>query len=333
MGSDRAPTVEVEGSVAACAHLGDNDTIVLVGNRPAIQKALARQKRPQDKIEIVHANQRIGMNESPVESLRAKPNSSIAVLAQLHAEGAIDGCISAGNSGAFVSATQMRLRRLRGVHRPGVAIMIPTLHGPVILCDGGANMSCRPRHLYQYAIMASIYMETVYGVKNPRVGLLSVGEEDEKGTDLVRAANGLIKRDSSIYFIGNVESRDLFNGACDVMVCDGFVGNVVIKLIEGMSGGLIRDILNNLKDLTTSTPELRQIAMWAASQTLETYDFNQHGGAPVLGVGGIVILCHGANSCLGMTNAVLLAHKYARHKVNQRITERLTQNERAGNGR
>ena len=332
MGGDRAPASEVEGALDACAQLGDDDKIVLVGNASAIRKELEGKRGSSEKIEIVHAEQRIGMDETPVESLRAKPRSSISVLAQLHADGEVDACISAGNTGAFVGAAQMRLRRLRGVHRPGITVMVPTVHGPVGLCDGGANVSCRPQHLYQYATMTSIYMEAVYGVKNPRVGLLSVGEEDEKGNDLVKGAHGLIKADNMLYFIGNVEGRDLFRGACDVFVCDGFVGNVVLKLIEGLSEGLIRDILNNLKDLTTSSPELKRIAMEAARKTLSTFDFNEHGGAPLLGVGGICIICHGASSPRGIKNAVLLARKLVRHRVNERIIERLAQDERLSHG-
>lgn len=330
MGGDRAPAAVVEGALAACAGLGDDDRIVLVGNTTAIKRELdGRHNAGLDKIEIVHAEQRIGMDEMPVESLRAKPNSSIAVLAQLHADGEVDACISAGNTGAFVGAAQMRLRRLAGVHRPGIAVIIPTLHGPVGLCDAGANVTCRPQHLYQYGVMGSIYLELVYGVKSPRIGLLSVGEEDEKGTDLVKGARGLIRADNLLYFIGNIEGRDVFHGACDVIVCDGFVGNVVLKLIEGMSEGLIRDILNNMKDLT---PELSQVAMQAARKTLHAFDFNEVGGAPLLGVGGICIICHGANNSRGIANAAWLAKKLASHHVNERISERLTQDERIRNG-
>ena len=333
MGGDRAPAAEVEGALAVCAELPEGDQVVLVGNGQAIRKELAGRKYDPGKLEIIHADQSIGMAEAPIESLRAKPHSSIAILAQLHADGDIDGCISAGNTGAFVGAAQMRLRRLRGVHRPGIAIIIPTLHGPVALCDAGANVSCRPQHLYQYAVMASIYVESVFGIKNPRVGLLSVGEEDEKGTDVVKAARGLIKSDSMMYFIGNVEGRDVFHGVCDVIVCDGFVGNVVLKLIEGMSEGLIREILNNLKDLTTSSPELTQVAMQAARKTLQSYDANEYGGALLLGVGGICIICHGSCSSRGIANAVLLAGKLARHRVNERISNRLlTQDERICHG-
>jgi len=333
MGSDRAPAAEVEGVLGACAEMANDDRVVLVGNAQAIRRELARREGAcQDRIEIVHAEQHIGMNETPIESLRAKPQSSIAIVAQRHAAGTIDACVSAGNTGAFVSAAQMRLRRLRGVHRPGVAIIIPTVHGPVAICDAGANISCRPVHLYQYAVMTSIYMETVFRIKNPRVGLLSVGEEEEKGTELVKAARGLIKADPELYFVGNVEGRDVFQGAADVIICDGFVGNVVLKLVEGLSQGLLRDILNNLKDLTTSSPELTEVVMEAARKTLKTYDFNEYGGAPLLGVGGIAILCHGASTPDGIKNAVLLTKKLARQRVNERISRRLTQDERVSHG-
>ncbi|MHC4562970.1 MAG: phosphate acyltransferase PlsX [Planctomycetota bacterium] len=332
MGGDRAPAAEVEGALAACAELADDDRIVLVGNTSIIKKYLAGREDTEPRIEIVHAEQRIGMHESPVESLRAKPNSSLVVLTELHAADEVDACISAGNTGAFVGAAQMRLRRLRGVHRPGIAVLVPTLHGPVAVCDVGANVSCRSMHLYQYAIMASVYMESVCGVKNPRVAVLSVGEEDQKGNELVKVAHGLIKANSSVYFVGNVEGRDLFRGVCDVLVCDGFVGNVVIKLIEGMSEGLIRDILNNLKDLTTSSREMTHVAMEAAKKTLDKYDYNEYGGAPLLGVGGICLICHGASTSLGIKNAVMRARKFATDHVNERVTELLTEDERTCHG-
>ena len=333
MGSDRAPAPEVEGALAVCAELADDDRIVLVGNEQTIRRELDRLGvTDSEKIEIRHADQRISMGESPVESVRIKSSSSIAVMVQMHADGDLDACISAGNTGAFVSAAQMRLRRLPGVNRPGIAIIIPTVHGPVTLCEAGANISCRPQHLYQYSVMASIYTESVVGIKNPRVGLLSVGQEDAKGNDLVRAAHGLLRADSMLYFIGNVEGRDVFHGACDVVICDGFVGNVVLKLIEGLSEGLIRDILNNLKDLTTSSPELTEIAMKAARKTLKAYDYNEYGGAPLLGVGGISVICHGASGPRAIQNAVLKAKKFASQHVNERITKRLTREERISNG-
>ncbi len=237
MGGDHAPDEEVKGALAACAMLAEDDRIVLIGRQDEVLARMNGAVDWQRHIEIVHADDVITMGESPVEALRTKPNSSIAKLAQMHKDGQIDACISAGNTGAFVAAAQMRLRRLPGVHRPGIAILAPTFHGPVALCDVGANVDCRPQHLHQYALMAQAYLKTIMKTANPRVGLLSVGEEEAKGNELVKRTRELMKGDPNINFIGNVEGRDLFAGTCDVMVCDGFVGNVIIKVMEGMASG------------------------------------------------------------------------------------------------
>ena len=229
-----------------------------------------------------------------------------------------------------MAAATVKLRRLRGVHRPGIAVVVPTLHGPVVVCDVGANVSCRPQHLYQYSVMASVYAERITGVSNPRVGLLSVGQEDSKGNILVKDAHSLLKADDMLYFVGNVESRDLFRGACDVMICDGFVGNVVLKLIEGMGEGLLREILQNVK--ASVGPEAVAAAQKAVLETKHKYDANEYGGAPLLGVGGTCVICHGASDSRGIKNGVRQTKAFVRHHVNDRITELLTRNQRTNNG-
>ncbi len=333
MGGDRAPDSEVKGSLAARSLLDDGDRIVLVGDEKKIRAVLPSENGWRDFIDIHHASQRVGMAESPVEALRSKANSSLMVLVELHAAGEVDACISAGNTGAFVAAATMRLRRLRGVHRPGIAIVVPTLHGPVVVCDVGANVSCRPQHLYQYAVMASVYAERVTEVSNPRVGLLSVGQEDSKGNILVKDARALLKADDILYFVGNVESRDLFRGACDVMICDGFVGNVVLKLIEGMGDGLLREILQNVKSsLASLGPEAAKAGEKAVLETKHKYDSDEYGGAPLLGVGGTCIICHGASDARGIRNGVRQAKAFVSHHVNDRITELLTRDQRISNG-
>ena len=326
MGSDRAPGVEVKGALAARCFLQDGDRIVLVGDERAIGEHLSDSDDWSSFIDVRHAAQTINMNESPVEALRAKPSSSIAVLAQMHADGEIDACISAGNTGAFVAAAQMRLRRLRGVHRPGIAILTPTFHGPVAVCDVGANVSCRPTHLQQYGVMSSVYLRALRGVENPRVGLLSIGEEDTKGNFLVKEARELMKADPAQNFIGNVEGRDLFSGACDVFVCDGFVGNVVLKLIEGMSQGVMRGLVS---ELTTSLPDHAEAIKTAGYDLMSKYDYNEYGGAPLLGVGGTCLICHGASDHRGIMHAVEGARTLVSHHVNERITELLADGERS----
>jgi len=330
MGGDRAPAAEVKGALAARSLLDPDDRIVLVGDEKKIRAVLEFRNGWQDFIEIHHAAQRVGMDESPVDAIRAKPDSSLMALVELHAAGEIDACISAGNTGAFVAAATVRLRRLRGVHRPGIAVVVPTLHGPVIVCDVGANVSCRPQHLYQYSVMASVYAERITGISNPRIGLLSVGQEDTKGTILVRDAHALLKADDMLYFVGNVESRDLFRGACDVMICDGFVGNVVLKLIEGMGEGLLREILQNVR--LSVGPAAAHAAQKAVLETKHKYDSNEYGGAPLLGVGGTCIICHGASDARGIKNGVRQTKAFVHHHVNDRIIELLARNQRIPNG-
>jgi glycerol-3-phosphate acyltransferase PlsX len=317
MGGDQAPAVEVKGAVAARQVLAPGDRIVLVGREDAVRRELAGANGWEDYIDIVHTDQVIGMNEAPVTALRSKPRSSLAVMVQMHARGELDACISLGNTGAFVAAAQMRLRRLPNVHRPGIAVVSPTLHGPVALCDVGANVSCRPPHLHQYGVMASVYMRTICGVQSPRVGLLNVGSEEAKGNDLVKRTHELFRRDRHTNFIGNVEGRDLFSGACDVVVCDGFVGNVMLKLIEGMADGLVRALLG---ELNKSMPDSRE-AIEAAGQAIAVkYDYNEYGGAPLLGVNGICIICHGASDHRGVLNAVRVTRDYVQRQANQQIT-------------
>jgi len=320
MGGDNAPAVEVQGAIAACELLGEDDRIVLVGDKAAIEPLLSEAGDAGGKIEIHHASERIGMDESPVEALRAKPDNSIGVMTQLHRRGEIDACISAGNTGACVAAAQMYLRRLPGVHRPGIAILTPTYYGPVAICDVGANVNCRPQHLYQYGVMASVYVSAICGVENPRIALLSIGEEDAKGNELVKRTQQLFRADPHVRFIGNAEGRDLFRGTCEVLVCDGFVGNVVLKLMEGMAEGVLRAMI---EELAVSMPDESAKVKRAAAGVVGKYDFNEYGGAPMLGVGGIWIICHGASDHRGIMNAVRVAAGFGKCRVNEQITELL----------
>ncbi|MCY2924525.1 MAG: phosphate--acyl-ACP acyltransferase, partial [Planctomycetota bacterium] len=199
-------------------------------------------------------------------------------------------------------------------------VVTPTFHGPVVICDVGANVNCRPTHLYQYGVMASVYAKSICGIKSPRVGLLSIGEEDAKGTDLVKQTRALLKADKRINFIGNVEGRDVFGGVVDVMVTEGFVGNVMLKLMEGMAGGVMKSML---KELVTEMPQLAEKVMRAAKAVAVRYDYNEYGGAPLLGVAGISIICHGASDYRGIKNAVRGVEEFSRQKVNEQIAELL----------
>ncbi len=326
MGGDRAPVEQVRGALAARALLQDDDKIVLVGDEPLLLKELESADGWRDFVQVRHAASVVRMDESPVEALRAKPDSSIAVLFEMHKADELDACISAGNTGACVVAAQMRLRRLRGVHRPGITIVTPTYHGPVAICDVGANVNCRPRHLHQYGVMASVYLQSVGGVESPRVGLLSIGEEDGKGTDLIKRTRELMKDDPHLNFIGNVEGRDLFSGICDVVVCDGFTGNVVLKLMEGMAEGVLTAVMH---ELAAAMPGHADLVKRAAGSIVSKYDFNEYGGAPLLGVSGICIICHGASDFRGFKNAVQGALDVSKSRVNEKITQLLSQRQGA----
>ena len=320
MGGDLAPAEPVMGALAAMAECQEGDVVVLVGDQQAIRQHLDGQSGWERFIRIEHASQIVEMNESPVEAIRQKPNSSIALMAELAKRREVDAIISAGNTGAYVAACQMRLRRLRGVHRPGIAIVMPTYANPVVLIDVGANVNCRPRHLHQYAVMASEYSRHMCKVPQPRVGLLSIGQEDAKGNQLVKETRELLRGDDDIHFVGNVEGRELFHGVCDVLVTEAFVGNVALKLIEGLSEGLFKSLC---LELARRNPQLAGQFEKAIVKLREKYDFNEYGGAPLLGVNGICIICHGASRRRAIANAIRVARNFANAHINERITDRI----------
>jgi glycerol-3-phosphate acyltransferase PlsX len=323
MGGDAPAQARVDGALAARDLLAEGDRIVLVGNSERLQPLLeASDPAWPETIDLRHASEEVGMQEPPVEALRSKPDSSMSVLTRMQRDGELDASISAGSTGAFVAASQMYLRRLRGVHRPGIAILTPTFHGPVAMCDVGANVNCRPSHLHQYALMSSLYIQMIAGIDSPRVGLLSVGEEEGKGNELTKRTLELLKCDPRVNFIGNVEGRDVFGGTCDVMVCDGFVGNVVLKLMEGMVQSVAMGLLEMLK---AAMPAQEQTVQGAARSIISRYDFNDYGGAPLLGVNGIVIICHGASDNRGIKNAVRVALDLGKRQINEKIISMLSQ--------
>jgi len=322
MGGDEAPLQEVKGALASRDLLGPDDRVVLVGDKAAIMAHLEGATDWQDKIEVHHTSQVVAMDETPVEALRSKPDSSLAILAQMHKQREIDACISAGNTGAYVAAAQMALRRLPGVHRPGISILTPTFMGLVAICDVGANVSCRPQHLHQYGLMASVYLSAIGDIDKPRVGLLSIGAEDGKGNELVRNTGELLRDDPNVNFIGNVEGRDLFTGVCDVLVTDGFVGNVVLKLVEGMATGVLKAILG---EIAMAMPQMADVVKQAGGTIISKYDYNEYGGAPLLGVNGICIICHGASDFRGIKNAVRGAMDLSTREVNETIVKLLSQ--------
>lgn len=319
MGGDFAPTEIIKGAVEALEILPPEDSILLVGPQDTLEGELKALGGPFDRIVIEHAEQAIGMDESPVEALRQKPRSSISRMVEAMKEGRADAFVSAGNTGAVVAAAQMALRTLRGVRRAGISIVVPTFHGPVVVIDVGANIHAKPLHLAQYGLMASVYSQRVLGTKSPRVGLMSIGSEDAKGTDLVHETRHLL-RSAPINFCGNAEGRDLFNGSFDVIVCDGFVGNVVLKVIEGMGEGMIRMLA---EELGSSAPDMVSKLKPVISKLQEQHDYSSYGGTPLLGIDGIGIISHGSSKARAIKNALKAASRFAGQKVNEAIEDAL----------
>jgi glycerol-3-phosphate acyltransferase PlsX len=323
MGGDRAPAAILKGCWEAVPLLDGEDLVYLVGDEQVIKDGLAASElsaADKEHFEIVHASQVIDMDDSPVEAIRNKPNSSIAIMCKLAAKGEADVVISAGNTGACVAAAQLRMRTLPGVSRPGIAVILPTFHGPVIICDVGANIAPKPHHLHHYAVMAGCYAQAVCGIDNPRVGLLSIGEEDAKGTTMVKESRKLLRDEPLINFVGNVEGRDLFKGVVDVVVCDGFVGNIVLKFTEGMAEGLFQTILAELQEFA---PDLMEAFKPVMKKIYAKHDWQEYGGAPLLGVGKYCLICHGRSESRAIKNAIRVGKQLCLSDVNQRIVERI----------
>jgi glycerol-3-phosphate acyltransferase PlsX len=320
MGGDFAPREIVRGAIAARDALPE-DEILLVGDAAAIRRELQEAGAAPDRLTIVHASQRVAMADLPVEAVRKKPDSSMRRATELMAQGKADAVISAGNTGAFVAAAHMVAKRLPGIRRPGISVVFPTFYGPVVLIDVGANVDSRPIHLLQYALMASLYARKVIGIENPRVGILNIGEESEKGNTLALESRRLIEK-APLRFCGNAEGRDIFNGRFDVIVCDGFVGNIVLKCVEALVSNMFQVIMEEFKTLDPKAaaplgPVLKELR--------RRHDAEEYGGAPLLGIDGIVIICHGNSSARAITNALRAAATYARQQVNRTIVEAVAQ--------
>jgi len=322
MGGDHAPAAMIEGAMLALEDSGiDVGKLFLVGDETTVEKELTHLSYAHSKIEIVHSEQVVEMHESAVKSVRQKKKSSISVAVDLVKSGDCQAIVSAGNTGAAVAASTIKLRNIPGVERAGIASPLPNENGPCNIVDAGANVDSKPSHLLGYAIMGSVYARHVQGKENPIVGLMSVGEEDSKGTDLTREVFGLLK-ESGLNFIGNVEGHDLFETPVDVVVCDGFVGNVVLKSCEATAKAMFKWLKEDIK----ATP-IRQmgalIAKEAFKATKERGNYETYGGSPLLGVNGICIIGHGSSSPRAVKNAIRVASEAVRHHVNPHIEEEM----------
>ena len=317
MGGDRAPDVVVQGACLAAREL--KGEIILVGPAELLRQKLAKAAAPSC-ISVVHAAEVIEMDESPATSVRRKKDSSINVAMRMVKDGEADAFVSAGNTGAVVCSASLFLRQLAGVDRPGISVLLPTLDGVVQVIDMGANIDAKPEHLLQYGIMGAIYSRYVLHKQTPRVGLLNIGEEESKGTEFVKETFKLMEQCPHINFIGNVEGRDIYTGACDVIVCDGFVGNVVLKVSEGLADA-IKEMLKRKLSASLITRFGALLSAPAFRALKKETDYSEYGGAPLLGVDGACIIAHGGSSANAIKNAIRVAGEFFSNNVNRHIVE------------
>jgi glycerol-3-phosphate acyltransferase PlsX len=321
MGGDFAPREIVRGVKAGLRFLTDADEVVVYGVQAAVEAECREIGLTDGRVKIQSCPEVIGMEDSPVEALRQKRNSSIVQLALDTARDRVDAAISAGNTGAFAAACQLKVGSLEGVSRPGIAVVMPTFHGPVLICDVGANVAPKPRHLYEYAQMCMCYARVILHVAEPRVGLVSIGEEAAKGNPLVKEARALIERDASLRFVGNMEGRDIFGGQCDIAVCDGFVGNVILKLTEGLAEGLFKTIVAEIREQSLElVPRFEPIV----DRIWKRHDFAEYGGAPLLGLRKVAIICHGRSDERAIGNAIRVAVEQLRHNLVGALAQELS---------
>jgi glycerol-3-phosphate acyltransferase PlsX len=322
MGGDHAPGPIVAGALQA-VEAEPELHVVLVGDQAQVEPLLAAASQ-RDRLEIFHCTQVVGMEEKPVEALRRKPDNSIKRCWELLAQRKVDGIVSAGNTGAMVAGGHFLKRFLKGVLRPGIAAVLPTERGPCVLLDVGANINAKPEHLFQYGIMGSLYSRHVLQVANPTIGLMNVGEEEAKGHDLARDTHTLFNASPlRERFLGNVEGRDIHKGRADVVVCDGFVGNVVLKYGEGVFEFLMKLVHH---ELLTPLEAEKAKAEQAWRALMGRYDYSTYGGAPLLGIDGACIICHGSSGDRAIKNALAVAARYARAHINELIVQELEAN-------
>ena len=318
MGTDQHPAVEVQGAVQALRELPGDFTIVLVGDQERIEAELARASDlPRARIEIVHATQIVAPTDAPATAIRKKPDSSIVVGLKLQKQQEVDAFISAGSTGAVMAASLFLLGRLPGVDRPSVATILPTAGAPILLADAGANVDCKPTHLVQFARLAAVYAEDVMGRPHPRVGLLNIGEESEKGNEVVIETHQRLK-ESGLNFVGNIEGRDIIHGACDVLITDGFVGNVLLKFYESLASYMFKLVG---KELKPAPSDLKRV--------FGSFDWTEYGGAPLLGVNGVSIICHGGSPPNAIRNAIRVALQAVESRVVGHITREIQDHETA----
>lgn len=327
MGGDHAPDAIVRGCIEALPLLDASDRLVLLGSDRDIREILEDKGIRDPRLEILPTSEVIGMDESPVDAVKAKKDSSIVRMAALGSAKAdpaqrCDVVLSAGNTGACCAAATMHMRRLPGVHRPGIAVTIPAFHGPVVLSDAGANPEPRPAHLWQYGLMAECFAKHVLGIASPRIAQLNIGSEEGKGTDLIAETRELFKRTPGINYVGYIEGRDLFDGAADVVVTDGFVGNTVLKMAEGLARALFSAMA---QEIFTLAPDVGMQLEPIFKEIYRKNDYHEYGGAPLLGVNGVCVIAHGSSEARTIRSAIRNCKTYVSSGVNDAIVRRLAE--------
>lgn len=321
MGGDYAPAEPVKGAVDAVLSRKDIK-IFLVGQKEAVNEELKKYSYPEDQIEVVHAEEVIETAEPPVNAIRRKKQSSLVVGMNMVKQNEADAFVSAGSSGAVLVGGQVIVGRIAGIARPPLAPLIPTEKGVSLLIDCGANVDARPDHLIQFARMGSIYMEHVVGISNPRVAIVNIGAEEEKGNALVKETFPLLKECTDLNFVGSIEARDIPHGEADVIVCEAFVGNVILKLYEGLSGTLIDAIKKGM--MSTLKSKLgAALALPALKSTLKAFDATQYGGAPLLGLNGLVVKTHGSAKAKEITNSIYQCVTFKEQDINGKIKKNI----------
>ena len=321
MGGDYAPFETVKGAILAALEYKEDVSVVLIGDEAAINENLSMEKSKFPDIKIVHTSEKIEMHESPTRALKSKPNSSISIGANLQKSGEIDAFVSVGNTGAVYASSLMTLGRIKGVRRPTIGTIMPAETKETVIFDIGANPNCRPLDLLQFAIMGSIYVEQIFGWKDPKVGLLNIGEEQSKGNELSLESYDLLKNNLPNFY-GNVEGGDILKGKVDVVVCDGFVGNIILKFGESFYQLLKVKVEQNLKNRPFA--KLGALMMMPALKGLrKDIDYQEYGGVPLLGANGVSIIGHGHSSRVAIKNAVRVARKTVKEKINEHIAQKI----------
>lgn len=323
MGTDKGPGEIIRGGIDAARDLGDNVKIVLIGRRDIIEPCLKEYNKLPSNVEVSHAPEIVTMDDVPSEAVR-RTDTSIAEAFRLHREKIVDAVVSPGNTGAVMGTAMLRLGRLREVKRPAIVAFFPSRDRKnTVVLDVGANAVCKPLHMYQFGVMGSIFAAHMFGIEKPRVGLVSIGEERSKGNDLIMESYALLEKNKALNFVGNIEGRDILGGTIDVAVTDGFTGNVVLKFAESVEGFLTASLRHQIS--TNIFSRCGALLMYPFLRRLRnSFDYSEYGGAPLLGINGVCIICHGGSSSKAITTGLKVAMRMVKEQVNQHIEKVLT---------